>query len=720
VQAAPGVGQAGTGPPIRAQVPGAAADPLRRRAFLVFILTLCRERRLRATIVSAAALTAAVCLAGLSACSIQEPKLPTFQTELAIPLGTLRYGVDELLRHEPALVTGQEGSLSLQFSGSIDSVAVGNRLDLAVGGRSVAASIGVITLDPAPPAAYTFRLGTLYPPAEAAQGPFLPVPPFAFFAPSPASDLPGFTRASVVAGGLDVRIHNGLPVPVGGPSPPERMELRLIDPALGSDVAALLLDVAIPANGEEERFLDLAGTMLPDSLRVQIEGGSPGSYGTPVAIDPEVALSVTVQIQSLQVDSAQAPIGARSFGDSSQVALPDSIRVLQATLASGALQLQLSSDLPLPVRARLTLPQVRDAQGATIEVEVPLAAAGTGLASVDLAQATLDFGAQPGQSLTIRTVVDTPGSQGASVWVTAGQRVAATVAPLSLSFARVVGVLQPQQTLLAQTQIDLPIPRDLPTLTLAQAQLTLLLRSAVDLPGTIDLHLEGRSDHGVVVPMDLRLDLAAGQGEAQGVRSYMFDAGNSGLLAFLDNLPVSMLVSGMATVGDGVTAGTIARGDGLVASYRIDAPLTLSLAPQTLRIDPRRLALGEDARRRIGERVLGASLQAEVSSTLPVAARVFIGLDPDSSAVHDAPRIRLGPIDLPAAGAFEGGSRQPAVATTLLALDDADVLLLADQDVYQGVRIELPGTNGQTVTLHASDGVEVRGLLRARVRLGKD
>lgn len=666
------------------------------------------------------AIAAAIAGSFAAACSIEEPKLPTLETELVLPLGTLRYDVAELIEGEDSFVTGEDDVIALQIGGDLDSVSVGEAIDIHVDGAGVDAVLDGVELSAGTPASFAFTLGALYPPAQSAAGMPLPVPPFTFTVVSPTQDLPGFTSASIRSGEIQVTLTNGLPVPLGGAAPPEQILLRLADPASGTTLTQLLLTDELPAGQTRTHTLDLAGASAGDSLRVELSGGSPGSQGAPVGIDPAACLSVDVTCDALVVDSAVAPIPAQSFRDTLVVDLPDSVQVVRGTIARGTLRVDLVSDLPLPLTARLLVPALHRPDGSSLQMDVPLAAGAAASASSDLTDCTLEFEGAVGDRLEVLAVADTPGSLGGDVAIQSGTSMHAELLPLTLSFASVTGIVDPQRVELDPTHVDVDLPDEMEQLQLEQAELRLELHTGVQMPAAVDLRLQGVSADGAMVPLDLHFDLASPEGEGIADHQLVFDGTNSELLPFLNNLPVRIELSGSASVGDGFTPGTIRAGDALWASWQIDAPLSVALAPQAIELDARALDLSDDVRDEIRERVLTASVAATVRSTLPVGARVWIGLDVDSSRVHTQPHLRLGPVDLPAATGSKGGERIAAVAASELRLAAEDLPWIADQPVLQAVTVELPGTAGAFVVLRSTDRVEVSGMLRARLRIAED
>lgn len=670
----------------------------------------------RPTLLAGALATSAM----FGACSIESPEMPSFESEWRVPVGVFEKTVSEMIGDEENFVVGADGLLSVQTSGELDAVTLGDQLDAEVDGISLSAEIGPISLEPSDPVDFDYRLGELFPPAEMLDGVSTPVPTFTFDLASAPQDLPGFRSATLESGGLDVTIVNGLPVDVGGAAPPEQIELALVDPENGTVLQSLVVDGPIAAGTGWSRTLDLSGRTLPDSVAVELTGGSMGSGTDPVDIDADAQLAIRVRTSAMTVLSADAEFGAQNFEESTRLALDDSIRIVHAAIASGDLTVRVRNDLPVPATADLGIDALRTTSGAAFALRIPLAPGATETRSVDLAGYALDFGDAPGEELEVLAMLSTVGSQGAAVNIDATDVVSVDVDPITLSFDSVEGIVDPMSIDLENSTTLIELPDELEDLRLAQAELRLAIASTVGMPGTIDLELLGVNDDGAAVPLDVHVDLPAAMPGETVLHSVLLNETNSDILDFLNNLPTRIEVSGRATAGDGVTAGTIAVDDSLTARWSIDAPMTVQLLSQTVDIDAQLLDLGESLREQLDERLISLELDAEVTSTLPVGAVAWIGIDSDSTRVHEDPELLLGPIEIVAAPALrDDGSRDLARSVSTIALDEADVPAVTQPVAWQAVRVEIPGSDGRFVTLRASDSIAVRGFLRARILVGE-
>lgn len=656
----------------------------------------------------------------LVSCSFEEPQLPQFETEWLIPLGVEQYTVAELLEDQDGLHIGDDGSLSLRHEGEIDEVTVGDVLDVDVDGHTVDTQLGTFDLAAADPTTIDFTLSDLYPAASGLDGMSMPVPPFQFDLTSPPQDVPQVGSATIASGGLDVRVDNGLPVPVGGTNPPEAILLELRDPA-GGVFASTSLDQAIPAGGSTTQFVDLAGTTLPGSVEVHITGGSPGSGGSAVTIDADAQLAITVTPVDLVASSATAEVGPQSFSQSTSLDLPASPQVVRGTIGEGTLALDFQNTLSIPVDVDVTIDAFLDATDAPLVLQVALPAGTSTSRNVDLTQYRLDFDGRPGTEIDVDATVSSPGSGGQEVVLDSGANVRASIAPFTLGFSEVTGILDPEVIDLPSSASSLDLPEELDHIQLAAAELRFSVVTSVGMPSSVDVHLDGTNESGNTVGLDLAFAVPAAPSGETLVHEVIFDGTNSGLLDFLNNLPVDITMSGQANVGDGTTAGTVATDDAVSATYRIDAPMAVSIAEQDIELDPVALELDEELRDQLEDRLIEATLETTVTSTLPIEVSAWIGLDQFEGGVFANPDLLLGPVEVPASVAPRGDPDFAAgEATSQLAVERSQVPALTQPTLYQGVRLHLPGTSGAVVSLRADDVVTVTGFLRARIQIGED
>lgn len=663
---------------------------------------------------------AASCTMLLAGCTIESPELPTFESEWIVPLGTIDETVASLIEAEPDFVIGADGSITLSTSGELDAVALGDQLDIDVEGIDFLAEIGTLHIDATPPVGFAHRLGAIYPLAESLDGFTTTVPSFTFDLDSDPQDLPGFRSATLVNGGLELDVVNGLPVAIGGAGGPEQLVIVLVDPADDAVIVQFVVPVEIAAGATHGETIDLAGTTLPDSVGVRLTGGSAGSGSSPVLVDADAELEVSVRTTDLTASSAEATFGAQDFETVSRVGLPDSVRVLHATVSRGDLVLNLRNDLPVAVSAEIEIPGFVDAQNRALSIPLAMPAASSTELGVDLRPYELRLGTDPGQTLDVIARLSTAGSPSTYVTLRSTDVVEVQMQPLRIEFSSVTGIIDPVSIDIEESETSIEIPDDLEHLQLQSAELVLGFRSTLGLPVSVDLRLEGTNDDGVMVPLLTTIELPAVFPDDPPNHSRTLSSMNSSIVEFLNNLPSRITFRGTAQVGDGVSIGTVSSTDSVSARWSIAAPMTVAVGAQTIDTDAEQLDLDDDLREQLEERLIELTLEAEVTSTLPLAAIAYVGVDSDSLTVFDAPELRLGPIAIPAAGpAGKGTPRPPSIVVSRIVVAQEDIPLILRAGTWQGLRLEIPGTEGEFVSLLSTDAVVVRGFLRARVLVGK-
>lgn len=668
--------------------------------------------------VAACALAMILLAAG---CSLEKPELPRFTTTVTVPLGTHRLSVLELLEDQDYLAVDGDSLLAFQVVGAEDTFTVDADLSAEIQPISLAAELGVFSLEGATPVAFEFTLGALHPPAVSLHGSSVAVPPFTFELASDPADLPDISRAEVASGRLALTLVNGLPVPLGGDQPPERARVELLDPASGAVLAALDFPAAIPPGAQDRREADLAGVTLPDSIAVRLRGGSPGA-GDPVPIDSAATVQVRAELLTLSATAAVAVVGPQTFTTDSDLALPDSLRLIEAEIDGGELSVSLASDLPVPCRVSLHIPALRSADGGAVSIAFDLSPGGQAAATLPLAEAAVH--SPDGlalAALTCRLEASTDGSGGLAVPLSAGDGLTAAVAPARLTFGRVTGEI-PRRTIALEPLVEtIDLPAELTGVALTAASLTLRIVSQVEMPAAVAFTLTGRSAAGVERSLDALIDLPPAASGLPLAAEAVLDQENSDIVAFLNNLPTTITLTGQVAVGGEGVTGTVGPGDRAHVGWRIDAPLRVVIEQAVVRADPRPLVLDEQLRQRLAEHLGQARLTTRIVNHLPfpVEIRLLAGIDPATLA--ETPQLVVGPLGAPA-GALHPSLRTVSGAAPCdseLQLSSGQTSVLTLPGLHTAVEITLPGTGGQEVAVCAGDYLTVSGLVIMDVEVGR-
>ncbi len=659
------------------------------------------------------------CLAAVG-CEIAEPALPVFTTRVSLPIGTHELTVLEALEDLDAVVVGADSVLVFGAEGDTTSVELDLDLVAELDGLDVAAELGAFALPDQPPRTAGFTLAEIAPELAALPPVPLPIPAFTIDLQSDPAPLDRLDSARIAAGLLEVRLRNGLPVPVSGAAPPERIVADVLDGA-GTVVTTVVFDGEIAPGDSAAVQTDLAGAVLSGGLAVRLRGGSPGAAAA--VVTPDASLSVTMLLTGLVVDEATARVEALAFDESGGADLPDSLGVLAATIGSGVLDLALSSGIDLPCAARVTFPQLRDLGGDTLVVRLDLPSGGERRTVVDLAGCTITAGGgDPLTRLTYDVAIASPGSGEGVVTLSADAGLSATIAPLTLAFAEVQGVFPREVFAFAPRTETIDIPDELDGVRLASATLVVDVFNGTGLGGEVELSLVGRNAAGDEAELSVVAEVAPARAGGESRTSIVLDEHNSNIAELLSLLPEELTFAGAVSVGGDGWVGTVRPGDRARACWRVDAPLRLELLPSETAFDPEPLDLDDDLRRDLDRHLESAAITAVIGNHLPFGVDVRLQVGPDSLSALDDPELVIGPLSVAAGLVDDVGGYVTATTDSrqVVALDRDQVRALTRPGAFVAAVATLPGTGGLAVTLRSVDRLTVSGALTAEITVVDD
>jgi hypothetical protein len=669
---------------------------------------------------AAAAALLAACLAAAAGCEIADPALPVFTTRVSVPIGTHELTVLELIEDQDDVVAGADSVLAFGAQGDTTAVALDLDLSAELDGLDVAAELGAFALPDQPPRTAGFTLAEIAPEVAALPPVPLPVPAFTIDLQSDPAPLDRLESARIAQGWLEVRLRNGLPVPVSGAAAPQRIVADVLD-GDGAVVTTVVFEGEIAPGDSAAVRADLAGAHLAGGLAVRLQGGSPGAAAA--VVTPAASLSVTMLLTGLVVDEATARVEALAFTESGGADLPDAFGILAATVGSGVLDLSLSSGFDLPCTARVAFPQMREPDGDTLIVRLDLPAGGGRRTAVDLAGCTITAGGgDPLTRLTYDVTVSSPGSGAGVVTLSAAAGLSAVIAPLTLAFAEVQGVFPREVFAFAPRTESIDIPEELSGVRLAAATLVVDVFNGTGIGGEVELSLVGRNADGETAELSVVAEVAPARAGGEARTTIVLDERNSNIAELLSLLPEELTFAGAVSVGGDGWVGTVRPGDRARACWRVDAPLRLELLPSETAFDPEPLDLDDDLRRDLDRRLASAAITAVIDNHLPFGVDVLLQVGPDSLSALTFPELVIGPLAVSAGLVDDVGGYVTASAGSrhVIALDRDQIRALTRPGAYTAAVATLPGTGGRIVTLRSVDRVSVSGALTAEITVGDD
>jgi hypothetical protein len=681
-------------------------------------------------------LPVAVALAvGSVGCSVNtNPQAPSWDTAVNVPLVNQVHTMQDLVGSEAVVITSAEaGILGFRVEGDTITTTVGDHLSLAGFTGSFHDSLGEFDVRDPGVEQSSYKFATLWPPSVGLDGSTAPVPSFTFT--DQATNLPdfaSFTAVTLSAGTLTVTITNNFPVPL------DVSAVDVVERGTGALVTSLSFPSSIPAGGSDSQSVDLAGASFSNQLGVRVTGGSAGS-GSPVFIDKDAAIAVDAGFSGLHASAATAEIPATSFNYVEDLALPDDMTVTTATLASGSLTLDLDSAIPLGSQVTITIPELTLPGGGPLVVVTSLTAGGQSSRVIDLTGCSLAPGAPDlagVQSLDVQVDAQTVDTGGASVAVSAGDQVNLDASVSDLVLDHVQGVLSATTFDVPADTTTVDLPEGLESIGLVQASLDLVITTAIQFPFQLDLVAHGRGNSGATCDLPIQGEFPAGPGAGLRELHLVLDETNSDIVPFLNSLPAEIAFGGEVTLGDGAAASSVDRDDAFTARFVMSTPLRLTLEEQTIEPDPSNLVVieGTDGAGGSGDettlspdvtrRLLQGSVRVQVANHLPFGMQMRVKLATDSTRVHSAPDVVVGPFTV-AAGAINAATGLVDASVTSvsdLGLTPADLELFKNPSgpakrIWGGVELVVAGTGGEAVAVRPSDFVEISALAHLEVNV---
>lgn len=673
------------------------------------------------------ALAAVVML--LSACTLELPGVPYFETIVTIPLGRERLtGHDLAEESEFVFVDSTDlGPLRLHFAGRIDTFRVGDRMDIALPDAEFSASLAAIDFPDPSEVSESFRISELTDLSIPDGGATLVVP--AFSIPVIRRRLPAQSRfvwLRMQTGDVELFLQNLLPVGLGvaGNGAPA-VGIRLVDPTAGRVLFEASFGSAIPPGGSTTLELDLAGVEFQRTMDLELFGESPGSLGAAVLVQPEDGLDFRAVFRNIEPDSVIALVPAQTvqISDTLDVDLRGDIGIVGGAVLEGQIPFVLRNDLPVTAEGTLTFAELREDNGPlSIAFSLPAARGGRpGLfeGSIPLTgRRVQSLDGKPIEQLTYDLDVTTEASPGV-VALGRRQSVTGNLEPAELRFTSVEARPQLTRFEIPPTHTDLDLPTEVAELELVQASLRIVLENTVDFPARANALLRGIAD-SETVEIPFSFDIEPGSGSRPSLSSFELNETNSDLLRLIRSRPARLQIEGELLVGtDGRTA-SLERTDWVRGHYEVGAPLRVLVRTYDRTVDDFDFTLSADLQTRIQEDLVGLLAVGEIENHFPLAAETRISFASSLERLEEQPEVTLETIEV-SSGSIDPTTGHVIASTRSrfdIQLPDEEIAFFGRDQVFGRISLRLLGDSLTVVTLTGNDFAEITGALEFRVGVG--
>lgn len=649
-------------------------------------------------------------------CSFKKPQAPSWDVELPIPLIDETFTVAELLEDQDFLTADSTGLVTFSLEEKIKRFNVGDSLKIQSLSKGFEAELGEFTIREAKPQGVSIQLKEIWPEASTRDGHQIAVPPFSF--PSLSKDIPEFPEffsITFASGRIEITLFNNLAIPIG----PIEIVLKRSD--TGSIIDELAFPEEIAPGDSSTQSMDLSGKTIPNRLRVEMQGGSPGSEGEVVTIDAESSFRVQVSIANVKAVEALAQIPAQRFSGNDTVTVKDSIiTVTEAVIDSGSIFFTLTSSFDLDVDIKLKVPDILSPYGDTLTIPVYIPANGTFQQMILLDDYT--FKPHQEQRVSFSWEAQTRDTREEIVTIRSGDYIRVQVELSELRFSRIKGVLNSLRRRIDPQVKEIDLPSGLKKLSFKKARLEFKIKNGVGFPIKPNLLILGRDGSGGSVPFPIQEEIPASPGPGLFAETFIiFNETNSNILDFLNLPPREVEISGEVFLGEEGVEGSVTKHDFIEAEVKVSAPLILSFLDQEIETDVNEVKIEEDTRETIRENLQSGEMILEIDNHLPVGASIEFCLDLVDSLVFTSPDLVIGPVVIePAETAPNSGKvSQTVTSETTIELTKQDLKIFENPSVFTGVRISIPATD---VEVYNTDFLRVKAcaIIKYRVDSGDE
>ncbi len=639
----------------------------------------------------AAILTATAIVAG---CGLSAPEAPSWDVPITIPLINRHYTSVELLQKlaGDAIRVDSAGNSQLYFERELDSVRLSQLLRLDNINARFDQAVGRIKV--VPPADQHQSIAFIdYIPLILGEVPDTGLEVGQSFGPASS-----FSAAVVDEGSITVTAVNN----TGFALDSLRSEIR--DQSSGALLGVFVAPQGLADGQQHSQLISLAGKSVSSHIEFDTYFHTTGGLALSLAgrqIDFSLSFSSEIYASSVtgQVASFANDYSQRSY-------ITESIRISAADLENGSLELHSTNSLPLGADLNFVFPEItRLGQPLTVAANIP--AAGSFYRSVDLA----GWHAAPvDDSLQLQITASVPGSGGQQVTIDSEDNFLVDYEIRDLEAATVTGVVPSQGLDWSNTLFELNIPTGFDKASLELATLSIKISNGTPFSGNIELELSGDNGKQLLISGEI----LSRSGQAASLSEIYSDQ----IAELLTPLPQSITVTGIATIGDGVSQVTFTNEDYFSAIATISAPMAFSLAAAEVEGEVNELSVSDDVAD-AADRLHFGRFNGTIRNRLPLGAGIEIHIATDVANLFTQPDVVIGPLNVAAAEVDGNGiAIAEVVSENQIEVTEQQLQVFQQPLLYVAPFLALPGTNGQIVRIRANDYLAISGVVTIDARIG--
>ncbi len=653
-------------------------------------------------------------------CAFDKPNAPSWDTNVSIPLINKTYTMAELAEEESSISLDSTDNLHFEIDADLDNYYVGDELYLESLQDNFSLTLGSFSINSPSSVSTSVLLSEIFSQASVLHGLTVIVPAFSFQTDKKALDpYDSFSYVVIENGHISLQVQNNLAIPLGSP-----LTLEIWDTAQDTLVSSTTSSSQIPTGGSADFVIDLAGKKIPNQLSVRIMGDSPGSSGVPVLVDQNSSFGMTAGIANLTAEEALAEVPAQVISGEEELAVTDSVVVIDARIESGSIDFTISGNFALDAWVRYDLADFVSPTGSTLVDSVLISGGIASDISIDLHNYSFrpemaGFGQQKVRFSWRARTVDSGSSR---VLVKSSDIINVNFNVDEIHFYQVTGKFGQKEFDIDQNEIEFDIPVDLDSLFFETARLEMLINNGINFPANLDLMIEGQNESGTKTQMYINQPIQAASAPGVPATSVIvLDNQNSTIKDFISIVPNLLRVSGKVVLGSESIAGTISKTDFVNGSVKISAPFALRLSSQSIETESVELKIDDDTKDDIIDNISAGEVFMQITNHLPVGASLEIVFSQDAADLYQSPILQIAAIRADAASVDASGLVQSArTAESKIGLSEEQMRTFLLSPLHAGIRISMDGTNGQFVTLRGSDFIQVKSYSKINVTVNQD
>jgi len=344
----------------------------------------------------------------------------------------------------------------------------------------------------------------------------------------------------------------------------------------------------------------------------------------------------------------------------------------------------------------------------------------------------IQFNVNAGQNVTEEYVLDNtqfaPGGPGvdyiSTVTVVGGagstwKNVDITLEISEIFFSEFTGILNRVEMEIEEIEEEIDFPEQLEGFAVETATATLTIENGVGFPAEVDFRIYGENEDGEIDSLIIQgnIDPSPSPGVMQSTTLPPIP----NVADFFNMHPTKLTGSGKIWLGEVDVEGTATEHDSIKGLVSLWVPLVFMLPADHVENDPDTLEFDEDTQDIFRDNIKYAQLLINIDNHLPVGAdvKLYFSKDRGDNTIYDSgysPDLYI-PLELkaPVTTGDPGTASGFTSNSWNIELNESDLLLFTNPEVYFGMKLVYPHTAGM-VKIRPSDYIYIEGKVTATLR----